>query len=181
MEYLVAILLGIIGSLIAAELYANAPRIADSLLEGAIARLPRHKQERYREEWHAHLNECVGNVGKLWHAANCYLFAARGIQRAFAVPAKRRNNRTISSARTLLKRQSKLLWFAKFASIRLPPLPTVLSRGLTRITEILADACRYLMEGFLIPDERFGPKVVASVISALSITALYLLWKWFSH
>lgn len=82
MEYLVFIVIGalvllgsaigsIAGNMLASELYDRAPLFAVSLIEHAVKRLPEHEQERYREEWLAHLNEHHGKLGKVWHALGC--------------------------------------------------------------------------------------------------------------
>jgi hypothetical protein len=58
MEYLIDCLLGIIGSLFAAEAFAWFPELAQKIVERAVKRSPEAKQERLREEWLAHLDEC---------------------------------------------------------------------------------------------------------------------------
>lgn len=93
MESLIALLIlvvtvvaGVAGNLIASELYDQCPRLAKRLLDDAVSKLPYDQQARYREEWSAHLEECVGKMGKLWHAAGC-LFSARALAKALRRPA----------------------------------------------------------------------------------------------
>ncbi len=98
MEYVIALFLGALGSLLAAELYANAARLSSFLISKAALRLPEAKRDRYREEWHAHLDDCAGNLGKLWHALNCYLFAATGVAKTFITPTRSRTDGNSSSS-----------------------------------------------------------------------------------
>jgi hypothetical protein len=75
MEYLIAFALGVIGSLIASELYAGVRPISACLIDWAATRFPEHAQARFREEWHAHLIECAGNLRGLLHALGCAMYA----------------------------------------------------------------------------------------------------------
>jgi len=77
MDVVIAILLGAIGSLVAAELYANGPRIADALIRFAVSRLPEDEKARFLEEWRADNEDFVGAIGKVGHAIGCYLGASR--------------------------------------------------------------------------------------------------------
>jgi hypothetical protein len=74
----------IMGNMIASELYDCAPSIARWLLKKAVARLPEQQRQRYHEEWHAHLEECPGKLGKLWHAFGCAYSSSK-----LAVPSLR--------------------------------------------------------------------------------------------
>jgi hypothetical protein len=85
MDLILSIILGVIGSLIAAEVWANSPRIAHWLIDRAVRRLPDRAQERYREEWKAHANELPGSIAKLCHASSCW-FRAYAVARALAEP-----------------------------------------------------------------------------------------------
>jgi hypothetical protein len=75
MEYVIAVVLGAIGSLIAAEIYAGARVISVRLIDWAVTRFTNEAQARFREEWHAHLVECVGNLSGLLHALGCVRYA----------------------------------------------------------------------------------------------------------
>ena len=57
--------------LLLGELQDWMPILARRLIE----RLPQSDQNRYREEWYAHLDDCPGKLGKLWHAAGCNMGA----------------------------------------------------------------------------------------------------------
>ena len=88
MEYLIAALLvvaafliGILGNLIASELYDRAPSFAHWLLDRAVSRLGDEKRARYREEWFAHLDDCPGKLAKVTHAFGCLWSANRLITR----------------------------------------------------------------------------------------------------
>jgi len=66
---MVSLLLGILGSIIAwiicAEIDVWAPRLARHLLARAVKRLPIDRQERYYEEWSAHLSAMPTSLSKL--------------------------------------------------------------------------------------------------------------------
>ncbi len=76
MEPLITILLGVIGSLLAAEIWANAPRLGRWFIKRAIHLLPASKRDHYHEEWLSHLEEFPGAIAKLRHALGCYFRAA---------------------------------------------------------------------------------------------------------
>lgn len=78
-------IVGIVGNVIASELYDSAPSLAHRLIEIAVGRLPEHDRARFREEWNAHIDECSSKLGKLWHAAGC-LFGAHAVAKALARP-----------------------------------------------------------------------------------------------
>ena len=71
MDLLKSILIGILISLIAAEIVGEATRISRWLIRVAASKLPEHARSRYHEEWLAHLDEVPGLFGKLRHAASC--------------------------------------------------------------------------------------------------------------
>jgi len=61
MELLISLVVG----LLVVEVYAWLPRISEKLLEWAVSRLRPEVQERYREEWRAHLNDLPNTVARL--------------------------------------------------------------------------------------------------------------------
>ena len=65
----------IVGNLLASELYDRASPFAKWLVERAANRLPEQDGIRYREEWLAHLEDCSGHLGKVWHALGCFFGA----------------------------------------------------------------------------------------------------------
>jgi hypothetical protein len=71
MEYVIGLLLGILGSLIAAEIFACGPVIARSLIGLAVRRLPEEDRNRFREEWLSHLQEMPGFFSMISHALGC--------------------------------------------------------------------------------------------------------------
>jgi hypothetical protein len=73
MEYLVGLILGIVGKIVNNEIEAWAPLISKRIIEKAVRCLPQYEQERFREEWLAHLDECPSSVSRLWHAIGCIL------------------------------------------------------------------------------------------------------------
>lgn len=72
MEYLIAIVLGAVGSLIAAEIWANGPALSEWLISRAVARLPEHERARFMEEWLANNSDFAGNIQKIVHAIKCW-------------------------------------------------------------------------------------------------------------
>lgn len=81
-----SLIVGIVGNLIASEIYDRSPRLANWLIGRAIERLPEHQRPRYREEWSAHLDECPGKLGKIWHAIGCS-FSASAVAKELCVEA----------------------------------------------------------------------------------------------
>lgn len=86
MDIMIAILIvigsfaaGIAGNMLANELYDQAPSFARWLIDRAVMQLPDDQRDRYREEWLAHLDELPGSLGKLCHAFDCSLRAARRV------------------------------------------------------------------------------------------------------
>lgn len=71
MEYLMSLFLGVMAKLLGNEIEAWIPVVSERIIEGAIRKLPENQQERLREEWRAHLEECPGHFAKLWHAIGC--------------------------------------------------------------------------------------------------------------
>jgi hypothetical protein len=70
-EYVIAVLLGVIGSLIAAEIYSRANQLSRWLITHASAQLPERTRDRFHEEWIAHLDECERGVSQIFHAIGC--------------------------------------------------------------------------------------------------------------
>jgi hypothetical protein len=97
-DALSAIILGAIGSIIAAEIVALAPILARWIIAIAVRSMEAAQQERYREEWLADLEERPGNFAKIWHALGC-LSATMHL-----LPASRPSN-----PRTLVDRLRDLL------------------------------------------------------------------------
>lgn len=87
MDVVVALVLGAIGSLIAAEVYANGPAIAGALIRRAVAQLPEHEQSRFLEEWLADGADFPGSDQKVLHAIGC-CFGANAVAKALARPRK---------------------------------------------------------------------------------------------
>lgn len=70
MGYVSDLILGIVGNLIAAELYVHADPIARWIVSRSVTRLPADERERRLEEWLADLNDRPG-LGKLAWALGC--------------------------------------------------------------------------------------------------------------
>jgi hypothetical protein len=60
------------------EIKSWLPWIVEQLLRHAVASLPKDQRERFQEEWHSHLDEIPGEIGKLVVALG-FPFAARGM------------------------------------------------------------------------------------------------------
>jgi Bacterial sugar transferase len=58
------------------ELHSRIPWLTRKIVEQAIRRLPEEQKERFREEWHSHLEETPGELSKLITAIG-FLKAAR--------------------------------------------------------------------------------------------------------
>jgi hypothetical protein len=58
------------------EIKSWLPWIVERLLRHAIVSLPKDQRERFQEEWHSHLDEIPGEIGKLVVALG-FSFAAR--------------------------------------------------------------------------------------------------------
>ena len=107
MTILIAIL-SIVGAFIAklaaSELRDWIPWIASRMINHAVASLPEAHKERYREEWHSHLDDCPGAIGKLIHACGCVIG-----QRAIAAELSKTASKTAleESAKTLTKKYLK--------------------------------------------------------------------------
>lgn len=80
MEYLISIVIGVVCSVIAAEVYAYAPLIAEYLLRRAATKIPEDQRDRYLAEWRAHAADLPGSLAKLYHGLGC-LFGARAVAR----------------------------------------------------------------------------------------------------
>jgi uncharacterized protein YjiS (DUF1127 family) len=66
-----SLIAGFLGKLLASELADWIPSLARHLVDRAVSRLPAQERDRYREEWYAHINDCPGKLGKVWHAVGC--------------------------------------------------------------------------------------------------------------
>lgn len=55
----------VLGVQLATEFEAWTPWLVERLLRQAVARLPKGEQERFAEEWRAHVNEIPGQVGRV--------------------------------------------------------------------------------------------------------------------
>lgn len=113
MEYVVAILLGAIGSLIAAEFYANAPRLTRWIIEDGLLFLPEQNRERYREEWLAHIEECSGHLLKIWHALGMR-WTARRLGIALSRAESKNKQNAASSVSSLVKRFDRIAKSRRF-------------------------------------------------------------------
>src|SRR5260370_42159638 len=72
MGYLIDIVVGTAGSLLAAEIYCRADPVSRGWIRRAVARLPAEQRALREEEWFAHLQETPGAVGKLLHGIGCW-------------------------------------------------------------------------------------------------------------
>jgi hypothetical protein len=72
MGYLIDILIGAAGSLLAAELWSQSDAVARWLIQKAVGRLPVDDRERRREEWLADLVDMPGAFRKLLWALGCH-------------------------------------------------------------------------------------------------------------
>jgi len=74
--FLVGTLGTVLSRLLTDEFKAWTPWVIQRVICRAIARLPQSQKERFDEEWHSHINEVPGDIGKLTVALG-FLTAAR--------------------------------------------------------------------------------------------------------
>jgi hypothetical protein len=82
MGYVIDILLGAAGSLVAAELWSQAEPVARWLIQKAVKCMPAEQQERCAVEWLSDLHEMPGALLKLLWALGCHRAAMLSILRA---------------------------------------------------------------------------------------------------
>jgi len=103
MATLLTILLGAVGSLLAAELLGWCAWFAERIVDRAITRLPGSYRARYRQEWYADMDMLRrrGGLSVLAWAVVLYLNVERvagGLQSSPEIPAKRHRHPTIPEA-----------------------------------------------------------------------------------
>jgi hypothetical protein len=116
MDDLKGFLLNVLGSLVAAAIWATARPISRWLISLAVAipasatpisrwlislavlRMSSRERDRFREEWPAHLNDIDGAFGKLRHALACVFIAAK-IDRELRSRQETQSSRAHSTAR----------------------------------------------------------------------------------
>jgi hypothetical protein len=86
MEYLINLALGIVGSLIAAEIVFHHKRWCRRIIQSAVEQIKDSTQsEIKREEWLAALDEHVGVIASFSHAIGCW-FGAPAVAAALNLP-----------------------------------------------------------------------------------------------
>ena len=65
----------VLGNLVAADLWARAPSLADRLVEKGAFKLPMDERDRFREDCHIQLNNLPSHLSKFCHAFGCYLLS----------------------------------------------------------------------------------------------------------
>jgi hypothetical protein len=84
MDFLTKVLAAMLGRFLADDLKAWCPFLTDSLINLAVRRLPSDLQDRYVEEWRAHIADTPGEIGKLFCAAG-FLWAGWRVWEAFKI------------------------------------------------------------------------------------------------
>jgi hypothetical protein len=59
------IIVAVLRAVLADEIKAWLPWIGERMIGRAVRNLPESQRERYKEEWHSHLNEIPGKIGQL--------------------------------------------------------------------------------------------------------------------
>lgn len=77
MERIAAVILNLVLSLCASELYDRIPDLANWIVRKAASRLPEQDRIRREEEWLAHAADCRGSLQKLIHAIGVWRTASR--------------------------------------------------------------------------------------------------------
>jgi len=85
---IVAVIGGAISQILSDEFRAWTPWIVNFLIRLAVCRLPKDLHERFYEEWHAHIDEIPGNVGKILLAVE---FALASLQMGSAADIVRKS------------------------------------------------------------------------------------------
>jgi hypothetical protein len=91
LEYVTALLLGIVGSLVAWEISLRYRKWCEAIIRSAVFRLPEDQRTIREEEWLSALNDHIGLVSSFAHAIGCWIGApavAAGSKRP--VPATKR-------------------------------------------------------------------------------------------
>jgi hypothetical protein len=93
---LINLVLGVIGSLLAAEVWAHLPKLAELVARLAVKLLPRTKRQRFEEEWLAELGQFPGRIDRMIWASGLFIAASGGavknaISRDFLVGGIRGN------------------------------------------------------------------------------------------
>ena len=79
-EATIAALIGVVGGILANDLFAWLPRLAQWILEKAVKRAPEEIQDRLRDEWKADMSvDMPGNLSKVIFAAHL-LWKARSME-----------------------------------------------------------------------------------------------------
>jgi len=73
-------LAALLGKLCADEVRTWLPWISERMIRLAVKRLPEDQRERYSEEWHSHLDEVPGEIGRLLTACG-FVFAVKRVSR----------------------------------------------------------------------------------------------------
>jgi len=98
-------ILGVLGAAISRqitdEFKAWTPWIILGIIDRAVRMLPEDKRERFAEEWHSHVNEIPGDVGKVIVAAG-FLVASSRMARIPTAAGKRMVDTTLSAAAVAL-------------------------------------------------------------------------------
>jgi hypothetical protein len=143
MDTLINILLGVVGSLLAAEVWANAPRLGRWFIKHAVRQLPPSKRDQYHEEWLSHLDECPGGIDKLRHALGCYFRACRELAaREGLTPAKEQ---------AVIKFTVKIL--ARIMTLNAVPL---IMRGKLNNLRLIWKVTEFTLYGAYMVKTRFG-------------------------
>lgn len=123
MEYLTALLLGVLGSLIAWEISLRYRKWCEAIIRSAAQRLPDEQRLIREEEWLAALNDCVGMVSAFSHAIGCWVGAP-------AVGASASLKRAVSAAKP-----SRALGGRFRVKVRIDP--TAFMRAMTQLRRVL--------------------------------------------
>jgi hypothetical protein len=88
MDFLTKVLAAMVGRILADDLRAWFPSLTDGLINLAVRRLPSDLQERYSEEWRAHIADTPGEIGKLFCATG-FLWAGCRVEESLWIESLR--------------------------------------------------------------------------------------------
>jgi hypothetical protein len=95
MGYLINILVGAIGSLLAAEVWASKDRASQWLVQKAVDRLPVEEHVRRRDEWLSDLHDMPGAFQKLSWAVGCHWAVTVANARHWRLAAQERRSQKL--------------------------------------------------------------------------------------
>jgi hypothetical protein len=109
LEYVIAVLLGMIGSLIAWEITLHYRKWCEAIIRLAARQLPDEQRTIREEEWLAALNDCVGLISAFAHAGGCWIGAAAVARNSPKIPVAQTKTENSKIGKNNVSRSFNLL------------------------------------------------------------------------